>query len=259
MAAKKGNINIVNRVLLFIAAVVIIVLSYPKDAQFQYQYELGKPWQYDLLTADFDFPIYKDKAQLRAEREEVLNNKVYYFYDNNDIRTDALKKMRTYVEQLIEGEIEAQYISYLKREMEYMYKSGIMEDSQYDVVHESGSDHIVVLGDNNMGKLRGRNDVYSLSKAKKHIRSNMPEHLKHEVFDKINLDAFLSANLIFDEDITDKALSEEYKSISATQGMVQRGERIIDRGEIVTEQKFLILNSLKQETLSNMTITSNQK
>ncbi|MCQ2335750.1 MAG: HDIG domain-containing protein [Paludibacteraceae bacterium] len=259
MAAKKESINIVNRVLLFIASVVIIMLSYPKDAQFQYQYELGKPWQYDLLTADFDFPIYKDKAQLRAEREDVLNNKVYYFYDNNDICTDALKKMRTYVEQLIEGETEAQYISYLKREMEYMYKSGIMEDSQYDVVHESGSDHIVVLGDNNMGKLRGRNDVYSLSKAKKHIRNNMPEHLKHEIFDKINLDAFLSANLVFDEDITDKALSEEYKSISATQGMVQRGERIIDRGEIVTEQKFLILNSLKQETLSNMTITSNQK
>ncbi len=251
--------NTVTRVLFFIAAVVIIMLCYPKDAQFQYQYELGKPWQYDLLTADFDFPIYKDKSQLREEREDVLNNKVYYFYDNKDIGTDALKKMRTYVEQLIEGEIEAQYISYLKREMEFLYKSGIMEDSQYEVVHEGGSDHIVVLSDSNMGKPRGKDNVYSLSRAKKHIRNGRPEHLNHEIFDKINLDAFLSANLIFDENITDKALSEEYKSISATQGMVQRGERIIDRGEIVTEQKFLILSSLKQETLSNMTITSNQR
>lgn len=259
MTSGRKSINVVIRALLFIAAVVIILLCSPRDSKFQYQYELGKPWQYDLLTADFDFPIYKDKVQLRTEREEVLNNKVYYFYDNEEISSDAIKKMRRYIEQLIEGETESQYISYLRHEMEFLYKSGIMEDSQYDLVQESGSDHIVTLGDNNKGKARSKNDVYSISRAKKHIRSNVPNNLDHNIFNNIKLEAFLSANLIYDEDITDKALSEEYKSISATQGMVQRGERIIDRGEIVTEQKLLILNSLKQETLSELSITNSQK
>ncbi len=259
MATKKENVNTAARVLLFIAAVIVIMVSCPQDTQFQYQYELGKPWQYDLLTADFDFPIYKDKAQLRAEREEVLSHKVYYFYDNADICADALKKMRTHVEQLIEGETEAQYIHYIRQEMEFLYKAGIMEDSQYDNVQESGSDHIVVLSDKNMGKSRGKDGVYSISRAKQHIKHNKPEYLKHDILNKVKFDAFLSSNLILDEDITDKALSEQYNGIAATQGMVQRGERIIDRGEIVTEQKFLILNSLKQETLDNLSITSNQK
>ncbi|MCQ2351674.1 MAG: HDIG domain-containing protein [Paludibacteraceae bacterium] len=259
MAVKDKPVNVLIRASLFVAAVALILISLPNDAQFQYQYELGKPWQYDLLTADFDFPVYKDKAQLKEEREQVLNNKVYYFYENESIHPDAAKKMRTHVEQMIEGKVESQYIEYFRKELNFLYRAGIMEDSQYEMVKESGSDHIVVLDNNNLGKSRSKADTYSITRAKHHIRHNKPEHLKAELFDKINISVFLSANLILNEEITDKALSEEYKNVSATQGMVQRGERIIDRGEIVTEQKMLILNSLKQETLDNMSLTDSKK
>ena len=33
---------------------------------------MGKPWAYDLATAEFDFPIYKTSAQLAAEEQQLL-------------------------------------------------------------------------------------------------------------------------------------------------------------------------------------------
>ena len=39
---------------------------------FKYHFELGQPWGYGLVTAEFDFPIYKTGAQLQQEYDLVL-------------------------------------------------------------------------------------------------------------------------------------------------------------------------------------------
>ena len=60
----KEKINLLTRIGLFVSLVVIIVLLFPKDNKFKYQYEIGKPWSYELITASFDFPIYKTDQQM---------------------------------------------------------------------------------------------------------------------------------------------------------------------------------------------------
>nr|MBP9969704.1 hypothetical protein [Paludibacteraceae bacterium] len=57
--SKKAKIfNEIIKDLQYILAIGIIVVLLPSDLQYKYQYTEGKPWQYDLLTATFDFPIY---------------------------------------------------------------------------------------------------------------------------------------------------------------------------------------------------------
>ena len=59
---------------IFVLSIVALTILMPNEAQFQYQFELGKPWQYDLLTATFDFPIYKSAEELKAERNAVIES-----------------------------------------------------------------------------------------------------------------------------------------------------------------------------------------
>ncbi|HLP04841.1 MAG TPA: HDIG domain-containing protein, partial [Paludibacter sp.] len=71
---------------------------------------------------------------------------------------------------------------------------------------------------------------------------NAPEAIK-----SYGLNKYLVPNLKFDSATSGLAKTELLKNISLTSGMVQSGERIIDRGEIVTPATYLVLNSLKIE------------
>ena len=62
-----------------------------------------------------------------------------------------------------------------------------------------------------------------------------------------NINLYLTTNLHYDSIISDLSQEELLKSLSLTAGVVQAGERIIDRGEIVDEELFLILQSMKIE------------
>ena len=53
--------------------VIIGVYFFPADKRDDiYYFQEGKPWSYDLVTAEEDFPIYKTDGQLAAERKAVL-------------------------------------------------------------------------------------------------------------------------------------------------------------------------------------------
>ena len=69
-----------------------------------------------------------------------------------------------------------------------------------------------------------------------------PEKIK-----EYNLNNYLVENLIYDSTATENSKNEILKNLSLTTGMVQTGERIIDRGEIVNPENFKILRSLKIE------------
>ena len=62
------NNALVYKVLLFLISVVAIVYLFPKGGQFKYDFNKGKPWQYDNLYASFDFSIQKNKDEIDLEK-----------------------------------------------------------------------------------------------------------------------------------------------------------------------------------------------
>ena len=67
---------------LFLLTVLLIVVALPKETQFNYTYQKGKPWPYDNLLAPFDYAITKNEAELNEERAEVLRT-IHPFYRFN--------------------------------------------------------------------------------------------------------------------------------------------------------------------------------
>ena len=63
---------------------------------------------------------------------------------------------------------------------------------------------------------------------------------------QVNLSDFIHANLSYDEAFNENELQKQLGEVSYTQGMIQAGERIIFKGDLVTPDKFTILESLKQ-------------
>lgn len=239
----------------FFVAVCLVVLSLPRQTTtFKYQFELGKPWQYDLLTATYDFPIYKSQEEIKAERDEILNRHVPIFDLDDSVKDRILQKIAgTEEEQSVLVNEDTKHVNiqpyrnYLSEELAKIYNAGVMPDDIYEDCVNKKTPYITVT-ENNLSRNRNLGDVYSLSSAKARLVSELPAQLKADVLAKMNLDKILAANLKYNNELTTKVKTEDLNNISMTSGMVQSGQRIIDTGEIVTEEKYNILDSMRRES-----------
>ena len=67
---------------LVLTAIILIVVALPKETQFNYTYQKGKPWAYENMMAPFDFAINKTEEELNTERASVMQN-AHPFYKFN--------------------------------------------------------------------------------------------------------------------------------------------------------------------------------
>ncbi|MBT8311736.1 MAG: phosphohydrolase, partial [Eudoraea sp.] len=74
--------SLVYKYFLYFLTVGCIVFFFPKGGKFKYEFQKGKPWQYENLYAPFDFSIRKSNAEIEKERDSIRRNQIsYYAYD----------------------------------------------------------------------------------------------------------------------------------------------------------------------------------
>ena len=67
---------------LYLVSVALIVFFFSKGGKFKYEFQKGKPWQYENLYAPFDFSIKKTDEELLLEQQSIKSKKLdYYNYD----------------------------------------------------------------------------------------------------------------------------------------------------------------------------------
>ena len=74
-----NSLQILLRTVLFLLVIFIIIQLFPTRNTFKYQFDVGKPWNYELITASFDFPIYKSSQQINTEKKELLKITPFLF------------------------------------------------------------------------------------------------------------------------------------------------------------------------------------
>ena len=91
------NHSLIYKLLLYIGCIVLVVYLFPKGGQFKYEFQKGKPWQYENYYAPFDFAIQKSDEELEAERTTIRTSaKVYYVYDEavvTEVRAEIEDRM----------------------------------------------------------------------------------------------------------------------------------------------------------------------
>ena len=76
------NQSIIYKYLLYVITIACIVFFFPRGGKFKYEFQKGKPWQYENLYAPFDFSIKKTADEITEERNAIESDQVeYYYYD----------------------------------------------------------------------------------------------------------------------------------------------------------------------------------
>jgi putative nucleotidyltransferase with HDIG domain len=216
-----------------------------------YEYQKGAPWKHDNLVAPFDFAILKSSNEIEIEKREATKNFAPYFLADTVISTQKLGEL---IKDL--GEIKREEhpeISAVERELvsslQAIYYNGILLTSPEAMdVLANKSEISVVTG--NMVDRRAIADLTSEKTAYNNFRQITTEVSARfpEVAGILrNLDAakYIKSNLSYDDNYTRSELNRLESSIATARGMVQAGERIILKGEIVDDSRFQLLESLK--------------
>ena len=234
---------------LFIISIVVIILLLPSTSLDPFQFEIGKPWQNDLLTAPYDFPIYKTSNELDLERKRIETSASYFEYDSTVYYSE--------IENLtnLENKLRSEYtitkddsisLRYTKMKLKEIYKRGII--SVHDLkIATAYKDSSIMLKQNKITAPSSVKLLYTPLSAMNEIRKDFPSNLNANWLTNWKIESYITPNVFYDATTTNLIKTERINNISISEGMIQIGERIIDRGDIVTEEKAKILNSLTKE------------
>lgn len=230
----------------FILAIIIISFFFPREGSFNYTYVEGKPWKYGLLTASFDFPIYKAEDVVNAERDSILKDYQPYYTIDPEIATDAIS---VFEKDANARSLPREYISYAKLKLSELYKAGIISTRDFEDVSNTHQKRLQVrLLTDNINNSRHIASLYTAKQAYEKLIQDAPSNLELSILRSLNINNYISENTFFEAETSGKAKQELLNQIPIAEGMVQSGEKIIDRGEIVDSKTYNILNSLYRVT-----------
>ncbi|MDR3327148.1 MAG: HDIG domain-containing protein [Prevotellaceae bacterium] len=238
---SKRNVVLFVYLMMFCGTVFLIFQMFPRKAQFDMQYELGKPWNNVLLTAPFNFPVYKTETELKMENDSINRHYAPYFTISKSKMNSELEKF--YTDKSIPDSSAVRY--FVQKALQNVYSHCIMNNKTYEELQQKNITEIFLSDSTNIWRKTLLKNVYTIRSAYDFICKHAP--VSEEDMHSYNINRFLVDNLIFDKTKSNLALQDLQKNISTNKGMVQAGERIIDRGEIVRYEQFQILNSLKKE------------
>lgn len=237
---SKNHLELFSKFCLIISVIAIIVQLFPGQNKFTYQFEIGKPWSYELITAAFDFPVYKNEHEIDSEKKHLLKDFSNYFRVDTTVAARQLYKLKS--DQLKINGKEPEYYGLIETKFKEIYAKGIISAEHLKESNGSSSDRIQCILPNRFIEPRLLSSIYTPKTAYEEIIFLAPDIIR-----EYNLNNYLVENLIYDSIATENSKNEVLKNLSLTTGMVQTGERIIDRGEIVNPESFKILRSLKIE------------
>ena len=233
------------RVGLIIVTVGLIVWSLPSDTNNTFKVEKGKPWNYADLRAPFDFPILKTEKAVKEERDSLLKQYEPYFNLNKTVEATQIRQFAKDYNQGIPG-ISNDYISIIANRLHDIYHKGVMSTTDYALVNKDTTRMIrIVSGKTAVSERISK--VYSTVSAYEQLFLDPELDSHREILQKCNLNDYIAPNLSYDKERSEASLSDLNNSIPLASGLCQRGQKIIDRGDIVDNNTYNILTSYQKE------------
>ncbi len=240
---KQKNFSI-HPVVYFIIAALLIAYFFPREGKFRYTFYEGKPWKYGLLTAPSDFPIYKTDAEVEAEKDSVLKHFVPYYRMDATTQEQVVSQLRTDYNNRLYPKATPAYMQYIEGILVKLYENGIIASQELEELQKENREQVNLL-ENNVSQLHYVSGFFTIRTAYELIINNCPASLDKAILQSCNINEYLVENVAYDQAMSDKMKDEMLRSVALATGMVQAGERIVDRGEIIDNETYNVLRSLK--------------
>ncbi len=242
---KRRNSVIIILLTLLSSALMISIM--PRDIEPKFIYDVGHPWMASAVSAEFDFPIYKDSVQVRHERDSLRKMREPYFNIDENMAQQQIDRFAGEHEENNHGLTPAM-INTVKRALKEVYDKGIVSEAKFSEIASDTLHNIRVV--NGMEAVAVRiTEVYTPISAYQHLFESKQMADIRVNLSQCELQEFLKPNLIYD--LSRNATEEEEldSQVPLTIGLVEKGTKIVDRGQMVTPEISRILQSLEDASV----------
>lgn len=233
------------RAAIIICTVAVTVWLMPGDSRTNFRVELGKPWKYGDLTAPFDFPIYKSEEAIKKQRDSLLRVYEPYYRYNTEAEGEQVRKFVSDFSNGIPG-LSDDYISIIANRLHALYRQGIISAADYKKLNTDTSRTVRIVSGKNAVSVR-LSSLYTTKTAYEQLFIDETLEQHRQVLQKCDLNDYITPNVVYDREKSNSALGDLMNSIPLALGIVQKGQKIIDRGGLVDEKAYRTLVSFQKE------------
>lgn len=272
------------KLLILLAAVILIVLMFPKGESIESEVNIGTIWIQDDLIAPFSFPIYKDPEFYRKELKQAAK-KVYPVFIKEDISyrnsEDSLRKYSRFLfdavdSSLINGlpetfnptflsngsfntlialyqkeksahqkkAVKNEIINNAENILKKLYEQSILS-LNYDQIEKDS----ISIRTKNIDKVENKYKFRELAGIKNFIESEIKNLKGSEEYKYLMQELiyhFAYPGLYYSSKHTAEEIEQAHNKISRFSGIVNENERIIAKHERVTPDAKLKIDSYKE-------------
>ena len=146
-----------------------------------------------------------------------------------------------------QGDNAKEYVKHIASLLDTIYTRGVMSIDDYTQLTEEQHHKRIRIIKDNIASSVSLNNVFTLRTAYRYIMTSDTNRYSRIVLQKFNINELIQQNLRADAMKSKEELSDQLSGISGYSGFVQAGEKIIDRGETVTEDIYDKLRSYEQD------------
>jgi len=251
----RDHHDIVGKIFLFLVVILLLILVFPREGKFRYEYQRGKPWQHDDLISPIDFAILKPQAELKAEQDVALRDARPYFQRLRSLTDQQMNYLinsfdkawvARYGRQVGGNAARQADLEVVISVLDTLFSRGII--NIINEIENKPSNYEIFIVEGNAASRVPLSSLFTIKSAENYITQRLTlsgsEHI--DMLRSLLLNA-LKQNIVFDAENTRRAREALISEIPNSRGMVQSGEKIILKGELVNAEKFQILESLRAD------------
>ena len=216
-------------------ATTIVVYFLPRTGEFNYSYELNQPWHYGTMISTQKFNIQMSDSTLGMKRDSLSRSFMPYFTRNLQIELNVKERLRRLN---ADERLEKHIISMI----DSVYRQGVMLGTTYDSLQNLGTSYVRVI-QGNEAKIVPFDRILSLHEAYQFIVGRSISGFTNRDIRALNINTLLAENLEYEPRKSAEELQAAYESMNSSMGFVRVNEKIVDRGELVTEEIYQKLKS----------------
>lgn len=230
----------------FITVIVAICLLLPREKAVSIEFTEGKPWQYEQLTAPFDFAITKSEDALQHERSEVLAAQRPYYNKGGEVGTAAIDSLTTFYERELNYIVKKTLLKKIVSQLQKVYDTGIIGSDDLERLHDDNISSVMLIEQNWAHPVKTE-DLYTVQEAYESLMAIDTTFLGRYALQHSNLNDYITPNIRYDAAKSEAAWREALDAISPHSGVILAGQKIIGKGEMVDEEQYQMLVSYRNE------------
>ena len=235
------------KAILVVVSTALIVYFMPRGDEFGYKYELNRPWNYGLLIANTKFPILKNDSLIHQEKETTMRDFQPYYNYNKVVRDTMMNRLYNEAAMEWQGENSTVYVHHIAALLDTIYKRGVLSGEDYARMKDDEQHKSMRIVKDNEAESVPLSRVFSLRSAYDYIITEDASQYSSLVLRQFNINELIQQNLTYDKLKSETELDENLQNISSYNGFVQAGQKIVDRGETVTDEVYDILRSYEKD------------